>query len=62
MARKSTSKSQDEKKRPTLQMSHKEAESRIQAQIEKGKQFLQLQIKNESDLDGARKEKRKWSD
>lgn len=49
-------------KRPTLQMSRAEAESRIQAQVERGKQLLELQIRSKEDLESARAEERKWSD
>jgi predicted nucleotide-binding protein len=39
-----------------------EAENRIQTQIEKGKQLLQLPIGNEAELDKAQAEWKKWSD
>ena len=54
--------SQADVKRATLQMPRVEAENRIQAQIDKGKQLLQLQIRNESELDEAQAEWKKWSD
>jgi predicted nucleotide-binding protein len=42
-------------------MPRREAEGRLQAQIEKGKQLLQLQIRTQPELDGAEGQQAKWS-
>lgn len=52
----------EDPKRPTLQMPRAQAEEGIRRQIEKGKQLLQVQIRNDDELRKARSEYRKWSD
>jgi len=61
MARK-TVRQEIEARRPVLQMARGDAESRIRAQIDKGKALLGLQIGTEEDLRAAQAQKRKWSD
>ena len=51
-----------EPKRAILQMSRAEAEDRIRAQIEKGRQLLTRMIRNEAELKDARQEMYTWSD
>jgi predicted nucleotide-binding protein len=59
MARKQQS---TEPKRATLQVPRSEAEDRVKAQIEKGRQILTRTIQNESELEDARREMQIWSD
>lgn len=62
MARKTQGAYSEPAKRPTLQMPRAEAEQRIQAQIEKGRELVQLAIRTEEALRQAEAEEQKWSD
>jgi predicted nucleotide-binding protein len=50
-----------EQQRSTLMMPRAEAQSRIDAQVQKGKKLLELQIRTNGELEQARAERDKWS-
>lgn len=52
----------NEPRLPTLQTTRAEAQTRIREQIEKGRQFLQLQITNDEQLSEATAQRSKWTD
>ncbi|MEW6405604.1 MAG: nucleotide-binding protein [Chloroflexota bacterium] len=62
MPRKTSKTQNEENRRSTLQVSRSDAEARINAQIEKGRQLLEVQITNENDLAAARLDRKKWAE
>lgn len=62
MTRRSSKPRANGPRRSTLRVPRVDAEDSVRTQIEKGKLLLELQIKNQEELDRARSEKKKWSD
>lgn len=62
MAQKSRKASRDDGKRASLVIPREEAEARVRAQIEKGKELLKLEIRSKEDLKGIKSEYYTWHD